>query len=600
MFFSRYLSPIFVQINRFYPFILTNTIMKTCYSVIFFFLFLTAEAQWKWSDPHAAGYPVVQNQGFTDEIGNTYDRLPGRAKKQVRDAVWHLAGQAVGLAVHFYSDAPVLTVRYGTAYAQALPHMPATGVSGLDLYAIDSDGNWQRCVTGNYSFRDTVRFTWTGAEPGRYHRQGTEYRLYLPLYNRVEWLEIGVPDSCSIEYIPVRREKPVVVYGTSIAQGACASRPGMAWTNILSRRLDYPVVNLGFSGNGRLEKEVTGLIAEIDAALYVFDCLPNLTGLSDERLDSLIRQAVGQIRTSHPETPILLTEHAGGDPSYGNPEAASRNAALRRICEALSAEGVEDLYYLSCAEIGLPEDAIVDYVHPSDLGMQLEADAYEKKIREILNMPSGTSPATRAVTQRREPGHYEWLERHRTILETNAARPPRAVILGNSIVHYWGGEPADSWQRGKDSWDRILRPAGFRNLGCGYDRIENLLWRIYHGELDGYRAERVVVMIGTNNLTSDTPDEILAGLRRLTEAIKIRQPEARIRVAGLLPRRNNEEKIASLNRKIELSVQESGCSFVDLGKVLLGSDGKIDESLFTDGLHPNARGYEKIAPALVR
>ena len=73
------------------------------------------------------------------------------------------------------------------------------------------------------------------------------------------------------------RINPIVVYGTSIAQGGCASRPGLAWTNILGRKLDRPVINLAFSGNGKLEKELIELLSEIDASLYVLDCLPNLT-----------------------------------------------------------------------------------------------------------------------------------------------------------------------------------------------------------------------------------------------------------------------------------------------------------------------------------
>lgn len=561
--------------------------------------FLPAEARWKWTDPLLAGYPVIQNQGFTDEIGQTYVRLPQRAETTVRGPVWALSRNPAGLAVCFYSDAPVVSVRYGTGRPFTFPHMPATGVSGLDLYTVDSDGNWQRCITGNYAFSDTVQFTWSSPGTTPYHRRGNEYRLYLPLYNTVKWLEIGVPDSSSVEYIPLRKEKPIVVYGTSIAQGACASRPGMAWTNILSRRLDYPVVNLGFSGNGRLEKEVTALITEIDARLFVFDCLPNLSGVSHGRLDTLTRQAVGQIRAAHPDVPVLLAEHTSGCFSYADRQASARNKAFRSIYETLQAEGATNLYYLSCAEIGLPEDAIVDYVHPSDLGMQLEADAYEKKIREILHMPEGGSPTTRPVTQRREPDRYEWQARHRAVLERNAAEPPRAVILGNSIVHYWGGEPSAPWQRGKESWEKKMKPAGFRNLGCGYDRIENVLWRVYHGELDGYRAEKVVIMIGTNNLAVSTEEEIAGGVRRLIEAVKERQPAARICVAGLLPRRGKEKQVVSVNRKIRRVATETACSFVDPGPALTTRDGRIDEKYFIDGLHPNEQGYEKIAPFLV-
>ena len=102
------------------------------------------------------------------------------------------------------------------------------------------------------------------------------YQLYLPLYNSLEWLEIGVPEEATIHFLALRNEKPIVVYGSSITQGACASRPGMAWTAILERKMDRPLLNFGFSGNGRLEKELIDLISEIDAKIFVLDCLPNL------------------------------------------------------------------------------------------------------------------------------------------------------------------------------------------------------------------------------------------------------------------------------------------------------------------------------------
>lgn len=567
--------------------------MKTLNLVLLLLFFTTAQAQWKWTNPQAAGYPVIQGQGFPDEIGQTYVRLPDRAKNQIRKPVWNLSRNSAGLAIHFYSDAPVISVQYGVTQAHALPHMPATGVSGLDLYSIDSDGAWKRHPNNNFFFSDTIRYTWKNLSKDRYHNRGYEYRLYLPLYNTIAWMEIGIPDSSSIEYIPQRKEKPIVVYGTSIAQGACASRPAMAWTTILSRHLDYPVINLGFSGNGKLEKEVLNFITEIDAQLYVLDCIPNLAGVNDQVLDSLMHNAVKQIRATR-TAPILLVEHSSGCHSYGDQSYTSRNEASRKIYDALLAEGMKDLYYLPCSEMNFPEDALVDYVHPSDLGMQIEAEAYEKIIRKILKMPKGSLPTTQAVTQRREPNNYEWQKRHREVLELNAAQPPKAVILGNSITHFWGGEPAGPRQSGKDSWDKVMRPAGFHNLGYGYDRIENVLWRVYHGELDGYLADKIVVKIGTNNIYLHSDEEIVEGLRFLLAAIKERQPKAEIKVIAILPRRNAEDKVASLNKKIQKMVQTEGYRFTDAGRLLLRTDGKINEKLFSDGLHPNAKGYNKI------
>ena len=106
-------------------------------------------------------------------------------------------------------------------------------------------------------------------------------------------------------------------------------------------------------------------------------------------------------------------------------------------------------------------------------------------------------------------------KRHRDILSLNQSNPPRRVILGNSITHFWGGEPKGPSVRGLETWEKIMRPAGFHNLGYGFDRIENVLWRVYHGELDGYKAEEVVLMIGTNNIGINNDNEIVEGIRFL-------------------------------------------------------------------------------------
>ena len=238
---------------------------------------------------------------------------------------------------------------------------------------------------------------------------------------------------------------------------------------------------------------------------------------------------------------------------------------------------------------------------------------------------------------------YNWQSRHAAVLALNRAAPPLNVILGNSIVHYWGGQPQGPFSRGQDSWDRWLGPLGVRNMGFGWDKIENVLWRVLHGELDGYEARHVLVMIGTNNLSGNTDREIIEGLRVLVDSIRQRQPRAEILLSGLLPRRKMEGRIEGLNRQIDSLARRMNGSrpagsmaammkegqpagsderagvvngrkrvsiakaqeragalikYIDPGKVLLAADGKIDESLFGDGLHPNAAGYGKLAPVL--
>ena len=172
------------------------------------------------------------------------------------------------------------------------------------------------------------------------------------------------------------------------------------------------------------------------------------------------------------------------------------------------------------------------------------------------------------------------------------------MLIGNSITHYWGGEPDAKLKSGAKSWDKYMRPAGFGNLGFGWDRVENALWRVYHGELDGFEAEDVYLMIGTNNFERNTDAEILDGLSALLEAVRIRQPKARICFIGILPRRGGEEWSRNLNAKIEKFAASEGVSFINPGVKLLNADGTLNEKLFRDGLHPNEKGYNLIAPII--
>ena len=332
-----------------------------------------------WHDVREWG---VEGKGWGEaESANYYDRLPGRAKGHVRDAVWNLSRHSAGMLTRFRTDADAIWVDYKVTSGRLdMPHMPATGVSGVDLYATDGAGDW-RWLAVTRPTTQTVKTRIIGSLlPG-----SREYTAYLPLYNGTEYLKIGVSAGASFEPIAPRTIKPIVFYGTSITHGACASRPGMPHPAILGRRLKRPVINLGFSGNGKMEKEVGEYLCELDPAVYVIDCLPNMVGAEvAARTEPLVRQ----LRNARPETPILLVE----DRTYANAgfvrgsrerHAASRKA-LRTAYERLVSEGFDKLGYLNGEGLlGKDRDDTTDGSHPSDLGFYRHAEAMQKALVKL-------------------------------------------------------------------------------------------------------------------------------------------------------------------------------------------------------------------------
>jgi hypothetical protein len=367
-------------------------------SIVLFALFFSRSysqhiTNYKWWNPEQQNSKIIEGQGWPKNVIDIYDRLPVKAKKMVREDVWNLSKHTAGLSIRFKSNAKEMLIRYKTVNKDySMPHMPATGVSGVDLYAKNIDDKWV-WFKGNYSFGDTITYNFKDINlKVAKDFKGFEYQLFFPLYNAVDWLEIGTPEGAQFEFSALRQEKPIVVYGTSIAQGACASRPGMAWTSILERKLNRPVINLGFSGNGRLEKEMIALISEIDAEIYILDCLPNLVlnkNRTSESVYQKIISSVKEIRKKHKLTPILLVDHAGYSDGLTNINRyntySNLNLINQKAFNRLKEDGVSNIYILKKNEIGLQLDSYVDGTHPTDLGMMEYALAYEKILQKIMN-----------------------------------------------------------------------------------------------------------------------------------------------------------------------------------------------------------------------
>lgn len=336
-------------------------------------------ARWQWRDAREL---TVEGKGWTD-TRDFYDRLPARAEGQVRPPVWHLSRDSAGISVRFVTEATTIAAQWQLRReALAMPHMPATGVSGLDLYMKDK-GQWRWLGNGRPTKAVEEKVLVSGLTPGR-----REYLLYLPLYNGVQEVKIGVPPGVELQAGLERpvRTKPVVFYGTSIVQGGCASRPGMAYPAILGRRFDVPTINLGFSGNAQCEPEMARFLAELDPAVFVLDPLPNMTA---EMVNARFEQFVGILREARPQTPIVLVEHLeytdGEFVGARREKVAAANAALRTIHQRLVSSGQKRIVLVPGDNlIGRDGEATVDGTHPTDLGFLRMADALAPVLRRAL------------------------------------------------------------------------------------------------------------------------------------------------------------------------------------------------------------------------
>jgi len=332
-----------------------------------------------WHDATASG---VEGRILPDQPRSRwFDRLPSSAESTVTSNVWNLSRDSAGMVFRFKTDATAIQVHYKVSKSNlGMPHMPATGVSGVDLYARDDAGKWKWVQVTKPATQEIKAEIISGLAEGY-----REYAAYLPLYNGVEFLSIGVKKGCKFEGLSPR-EKPIVFYGTSITHGACASRPGMVHTGILGRKLDMPVVNLGFSGNGRMDKAVGDFLTQIDAAAYVIDCLPNMVPAD---VTAKCIPLVRQIRAVKPNTPIILVEDRRFTNDWILPDKkkfhTNNHAALRAAYEQLLKDGVSNLHYIPGDSLyGDDTEGATDASHANDLGFMRQAEVFEPILRKAL------------------------------------------------------------------------------------------------------------------------------------------------------------------------------------------------------------------------
>jgi len=256
-------------------------------------------------------------------------------------------------------------------------------MNGIDLYAYDDENMCWRWAG--------IKLSWDGKNTGIMLQGITKkmrnYMLYLPLYTSIDSVFIGVNIDAQMQKL-VRKNntKPIVHYGTSIVQGASASRAGMCSTAQIGRALDKEVINLGFSGNGRMEEVIGKVMTEIDAAFYIIDCNANMT---PEMIAERTIPFVKQLRTTRNDTPIILVERTFAANSWLKAETRETinrgNTELRKAYEQLLAEGFENIYYVEERNLTANNsEHTIDGDHYTDTGFTIYSQYMIEFLREII------------------------------------------------------------------------------------------------------------------------------------------------------------------------------------------------------------------------
>lgn len=343
--------------------------------------------------------PPMQLSGFAwFDRDHRYERLPLDRPGEVtqfpdgvktmipaeRCGAYALSVHTAGGQVRFRTDSADFHLRGALLETFGMDHMAFTGSAGFDLY-LDFDGVW-KCLGVTRTDHSKLEFSAEVASGVR--RRMRDVIINMPLYNGVAAFFIGLDDDAKVEPPTPRADpRPIVWYGTSIQQGGCACRPGMAASNIISRMLNREVINLGFSGSGRGEPEMARILADIgDPALYIVDYTWNVDPAA---LAATLPNFIDILRAAHSAVPILLCAPTPGRESIPemHPESLEARAAAMRDEARKRRVTDPNIFFFDALHEGLGEDfweCCVDGVHLTDLGFDRLARSIAPLLREIL------------------------------------------------------------------------------------------------------------------------------------------------------------------------------------------------------------------------
>jgi len=425
--------------------------------------------------------------------------------------------------------------------------------------------------------------------------------FYLPLYQADKL----AGRATAWDYVKDDSKLPrVLLIGDSISRGyTLAARAALAGVANVHRAPE----NCGPTANGLKKLDVWLGTGRWDIIHFNFGIHDRKTPLADyeQRLEAITTRlkATGARLIWASTTPVA----EGGMKDATDADLVARNTAA---AEVMSRHGVviNDLYAAMqphLAEYQNPKD-----VHFGEPGYRFLGDQVAAAILKAV--PHVTSVNTAVIPMGKlERDSYGWEERHEAVMKAKAEIDPEIVLIGDSITHFWGGQPDGGklGNRGSETWEQLFGQRRVLNLGFGWDRTQNGLKRIALGELDGLKPKAIVLHIGTNNLAqtencrANTPAEIAAGIGAIIEQAQAKCPGAKIILMGIFPRGEKPEDpkravLKEINGLLAPLAQKLGASFLDITAHWLEADGTISKENMPDFLHPNQKGYAVWAEAL--
>jgi len=353
--------------------------LKYLLYIIFLFSYSINSQETNQTEFYGKEHFLIEGTIIPDHLKESpYDRLPVSYKEIVRTPVWDLSKSSAGISIRFSTNTSNLKIKWEVLNNFSMDHMPDTGIKGVDLYYRNGQ-EWQYLNTGRpkglineYTLIENMK------------EEMREFKIFLPLYDGIKNIEIGIDSKSNIIKPTKNKRKPIIFYGTSITQGGCASRPGMAHTNIISRKLDIDVVNFGFSGNGRMEQPIAEIISSVEPSLYIIECMPNM--IKPELITERTIPLVNTIREKNPNTPIIFVDLFKSPITILNIKAKSENIAmdnaLKAEFEKMIKNGYKNIYLIETPKLADSDhEGTVDGIHFTDLGFLRYADFLISQLR---------------------------------------------------------------------------------------------------------------------------------------------------------------------------------------------------------------------------